>query len=93
MGLLLGIACVLTAYGPSLAIFLIALAPHAQHVLLAISTGFFYLTSILLSSILYYSTEVFRSSIAQIIYSVLLQELFRMAGVYDGRVVVLFGVV
>jgi hypothetical protein len=77
MGVLLGFACIFTAYGPAAAIFLIALAHKAQHVLLAISTGFFYLSAQLLASILYFSSPFLRSSIAQILYSVLFQELFR----------------
>lgn len=77
MGILLGVACVVCAYGPATGIFVVALASKAQHVLIAISTAFFYLAAILLSSILYFSTEHLRGSIAQISYSVFFQELAR----------------
>ncbi|KAK3809266.1 MAG: gamma-secretase subunit Aph-1 [Benniella sp.] len=70
--------CALTAYGPCLAIFFGSIAPNAQLVILMVSSAFFWLLSLLLASAIWFmaksSRETFTSTI---IYTVLLQEVFR----------------
>ncbi|KAL1936672.1 hypothetical protein VTP01DRAFT_806 [Rhizomucor pusillus] len=67
--------CLLVAYGPVLSIFFLYIGRNAQHVLLMVSSAFFCLIAILLSSVIWYFTRT-RSAIS-IIYGVLIQELFR----------------
>ncbi|KAL1915664.1 uncharacterized protein VTP21DRAFT_6423 [Calcarisporiella thermophila] len=70
--------CLLTAYGPSLVLFFAYLARNAQLVLLVVSSAFFWLISILLSSVLWFAIVPARQlHPLTIAYSVLLQELFR----------------
>ncbi|KAF9922247.1 gamma secretase complex protein [Linnemannia zychae] len=70
--------CAFTAYGPSLAIFFGGIAPNAQLVILMVSSAFFWLISVLLASAIWFiasnSRNIFHITI---IYTVLLQELFR----------------
>ncbi|KAI8363132.1 gamma-secretase subunit Aph-1 [Mortierella sp. GBAus27b] len=70
--------CALTAYGPCLAIFFGSIAPNAQLVILMVSSAFFWLISLLLASAIWFmaknSQQTYTSTI---IYTVLLQELFR----------------
>ncbi|OAQ33881.1 Aph-1 [Linnemannia elongata AG-77] len=70
--------CAFTAYGPSLAIFFGSIAPNAQLVILMVSSAFFWLISVLLASAIWYMASDSRNTFpVTIIYTVLLQELFR----------------
>ncbi|KAG0214123.1 gamma secretase complex protein [Mortierella sp. GBA30] len=70
--------CALTAYGPSLAIFFGCVAPNAQLVILTVSSAFFWLLSLLLASAIWFiAKDSQQTYTTTIIYSVLLQELFR----------------
>ncbi|KAF9988933.1 gamma secretase complex protein [Mortierella antarctica] len=70
--------CALTAYGPSLAIFFGCIAPNAQLVILMVSSAFFWLLSLLLASAIWFIAKSSQHTYTStIIYTVLLQELFR----------------
>ncbi|KAG0362747.1 gamma secretase complex protein [Podila minutissima] len=78
MTLLTFFGCALTAYGPSLAIFFGHIAPNAQLVILMVSSAFFWLISLLLASAIWFMASSSRLTFTStIIYTVLLQELFR----------------
>ncbi|GBC07350.1 hypothetical protein RclHR1_00740033 [Rhizophagus clarus] len=78
MTLLTFFGCALTAFGPSLALFFLTIAKDAQLVILMISSAFFWLISILVaSSIWFFSKSDATENPITILYSVLLQELFR----------------
>ncbi|RUS31427.1 Aph-1 protein-domain-containing protein [Jimgerdemannia flammicorona] len=78
MTLLSFFGCGLIAFGPSLAIFFLYVARNAQLVLLAVSSAFFWLVSILIASAIWYVAKPAQDNNAiTIVYSVLLQELFR----------------
>jgi anterior pharynx defective protein 1 len=78
MTLLTFFGCALTAYGPSLAIFFGYIAPNAQLVILMVSSAFFWLISLLLASAIWFLATNSRNTFTStIIYTVLLQELFR----------------
>ncbi|OZJ01834.1 hypothetical protein BZG36_04788 [Bifiguratus adelaidae] len=71
-------ACLFTAYGPALAIFFLYIARDAQLVLLMLSSAFFWLIAILLSSVIWYLAKSVQSqNYVTIIFTVLLQEVFR----------------
>ncbi|KAG0361186.1 gamma-secretase subunit Aph-1 [Gamsiella multidivaricata] len=70
--------CALTAYGPSLAIFFGCIASNAQLVILMVSSAFFWLLSLLLASAIWFiAKDSQHTYTSTIIYTVLLQELFR----------------
>ncbi|KAF0455824.1 gamma-secretase subunit Aph-1 [Gigaspora margarita] len=78
MTLLTFFGCGLTAYGPALSIFFLHVAKDAQLVLLMVSSAFFWLISILLSSIIWYLIKpIYPKNELTILYSVILQEIFR----------------
>ncbi|CAI2161776.1 19391_t:CDS:2 [Funneliformis geosporum] len=78
MTLLTFFGCALTAYGPPLAIFFLTIAKDAQLVILMVSSAFFWLISILAASSIWFIAKPARTENAiTILYSVLLQELFR----------------
>ncbi|KAF8938123.1 gamma-secretase subunit Aph-1 [Dissophora ornata] len=78
MTLLTFFGCTLTAYGPSLAIFFGFVAPNPQLVILMVSSAFFWLLSLLLASAIWFiATNSRNTYTSTIIYTVLLQELFR----------------
>ena len=78
MTLLTFFGCAFTAYGPSLAIFFGYIAPNAQLVILMVSSAFFWLLSLLLASAIWFLATNSRNTFTTtIIYTVLLQELFR----------------
>ncbi|KAF9359941.1 gamma secretase complex protein [Mortierella sp. AD094] len=78
MTLLTFFGCALTAYGPGLAIFFGCIAPNAQHVLLMVSSAFFWLLSLLIASAVWFLAKSSQDRYAlTIIYTVLLQEVFR----------------
>ncbi|KAI1319989.1 gamma secretase complex protein [Mortierella claussenii] len=78
MTLLTFFGCALTAYGPGLTIFFGCIAPNAQLVILMVSSAFFWLLSLLLASVIWFlATGSRQTYTSTIIYTVLLQELFR----------------
>ncbi|KAG0268410.1 gamma secretase complex protein [Linnemannia exigua] len=78
MTLITFFGCAFTAYGPSLAIFFGSIAPNAQLVILMVSSAFFWLISVLLASAIWFMASNSRETFpVTIIYTVLLQELFR----------------
>ncbi|KAK9762645.1 hypothetical protein K7432_011425 [Basidiobolus ranarum] len=79
MGWLSFIGCMLTAYGPPSCIFILYVARNAQLVLLMMTSAFFWLISILFTSLIWYVAKPAQSNHAvTIFYSVLLQESFRV---------------
>ncbi|KAF9905999.1 gamma secretase complex protein [Lobosporangium transversale] len=78
MTLLTFFGCALTAYGPGLAIFFGCVAPNAQLVILMVSSMFFWLLSLLLASAIWFlATNSRQTYTSTIIYTILLQEMFR----------------
>ncbi|CAG8459390.1 7609_t:CDS:2 [Funneliformis caledonium] len=78
MTLLTFFGCALTAYGPPLAIFFLTIAKDAQLVILMVSSAFFWLISILAASSIWFIAKSARTiDVITVLYSVLLQELFR----------------
>ncbi|KAI8356577.1 gamma-secretase subunit Aph-1 [Choanephora cucurbitarum] len=78
MTLLSFFGCLFLAYGPILSIFFLYIAPNAQYVLLMVSSAFFCLIALLISSVIWYlakSTQTIHY--VSIAYSVAIQELFR----------------
>lgn len=76
MGILIGTSGIILGFAPSIIGFLMFLQ-EPEHLLIAIATAFFYLISVLISSIFFFSESSFRIASVKIIYSVLFQELFR----------------
>ncbi|KAJ3119428.1 anterior pharynx defective 1 [Nowakowskiella sp. JEL0407] len=74
MGLLSFVGLFLAAYGPALALFFLVLAKNPQSVLLSLTSAFFWLISILLSSLVWFA---WKSVYSTILVSVFFQELFR----------------
>ncbi|KAI9208904.1 gamma-secretase subunit Aph-1 [Polychytrium aggregatum] len=77
MSLLSFFGCALTAYGPALAVFLVYVARSSQLVILFISSAFFWLLSILVSSSICYAVGTSINFHITIGVSVIVQELFR----------------
>ncbi|KAI8081888.1 gamma-secretase subunit Aph-1 [Gilbertella persicaria] len=78
MSLLTFFGCLFLAYGPILSIFFLYIAPNAQYVLLMVSSAFFCLISLLLSSVIWYLAKSTQQlHFVSIGYSVAIQELFR----------------
>ncbi|KAG2190834.1 hypothetical protein INT46_004076 [Mucor plumbeus] len=70
--------CFLLAYGPILSIFFLYIAPNAQYVLLMVSSAFFCLIALLLSSVIWYFAKSAQSMhFVSITYSVAIQEICR----------------
>jgi len=70
--------CALTAYGPALSLFLITIASDPVKIIILILSAFFWLLSLLLSSILWKIVGTFSDEIAiGLVFSVLFQETFR----------------
>ncbi|TPX70588.1 hypothetical protein SpCBS45565_g01659 [Spizellomyces sp. 'palustris'] len=68
----------LTAYGPALAVFLLYVARNAQLVILLMTSAFFWLLSILFSSVFWYIIKPLQNvPVGTIFVAVTLQELFR----------------
>jgi anterior pharynx defective protein 1 len=75
MTLLMFIGCSLVAFGPALALFIMFISKSGQLVVLMIGSSFFWLVSILVSSIVWYIFVPLRTYFAFIIpFAVLLQE-------------------
>jgi anterior pharynx defective protein 1 len=70
--------CVFIAFGPPLAMFCLSVAKNPIRVIILISAAFFWLVSLLLSSILWFAVYPLRDHLAfGVVFSVLFQELFR----------------
>lgn len=70
--------CLLIAYGPILSVFFLYIAPNAQYVLLMVSSAFFCLIALLLSSIIWYFAKATQNiHYVSITYSVAIQEICR----------------
>ncbi|CAO3679502.1 unnamed protein product [Rhizopus stolonifer] len=67
--------CLFFAYGPILSIFFLTIAPNAQYVLLTVSSAFFCLVALLISSVIWYFSKT--NNYFTIIYSVAIQEICR----------------
>ncbi|KAG1663851.1 Gamma-secretase subunit Aph-1b [Nymphon striatum] len=72
--------CAFIAFGPPLALFLITIARDPIRIIILISGAFFWLLSLLISSLLWYAVVPLRSQLAfGVVFSVIFQELFRFA--------------
>lgn len=72
--------CIFIAFGPATVIFLIAVARDHFHVIIMISSAFFWLLSLLISSIWWTIVSPLKTQLAfGVAFSVLFQELFRYA--------------
>lgn len=72
--------CILIAFGPASVLFLVAVARDHFHVVIMISSAFFWLISLLLSSILWTVVSPLKSELAfGATFSVIFQELLRLA--------------
>ncbi|XP_028399771.1 gamma-secretase subunit Aph-1-like [Dendronephthya gigantea] len=72
--------CILIAFGPAAVIFLVAVARDHFHVIIMISSAFFWLLSLLLSSIWWTIVSPLKKDLAfGVAFSVLFQELLRYA--------------
>ncbi|XP_014770898.1 gamma-secretase subunit Aph-1 [Octopus bimaculoides] len=77
--------CTFIAFGPPLAMFIFTIAPDPLRVIVLIASGFFWLLSLLFSSILWFAAKEIMSGanklreslIIGLVFSVLFQELFR----------------
>ena len=71
--------CALTAYGPALALFALTIANDPVKIIILILSAFFWLLSLLLSSVLWFAVVPLRDKLAfGLVFSVLFQELFRL---------------
>jgi len=72
--------CAFTAFGPFVAMFWLTISKDAQLVIVLIASAFFWLLSLLLSSILWLVASPLKDELAfGVTFSVLFQELFRLA--------------
>uniref|UniRef100_A0A0B6Y6Q6 Gamma-secretase subunit Aph-1 n=1 Tax=Arion vulgaris TaxID=1028688 RepID=A0A0B6Y6Q6_9EUPU len=70
--------CTFIAFGLPFALFIFTIARDPMRVILFIASGFFWLLSLLISSILWYAVVPLRDKLAfGLVFSVLFQELFR----------------
>jgi len=70
--------CFLTAYGPAIALFFLTVAKDPVRVIILILSAFFWLLSLLLSSIWWFAVVPLRDQLAfGLVFSVLFQEAFR----------------
>jgi len=75
-------SCALTAYSPALALFVVTIAKDPVRVIILILSAFFYLLSLLFSSILWSAVVPLREKLAfGLVFSIFFQELFRF-GIY-----------
>jgi anterior pharynx defective protein 1 len=71
--------CALAAYGPALALFTLTIANDPVKIIILILSAFFWLLSLLLSSVLWFAVVPLRDKLAfGLVFSVLFQELFRL---------------
>lgn len=70
--------CALLAFGPPLAMFTFTIAIEPIRIIILTASAFFWLISLLLSSIVWYAIVPLRSYLSiGLIYSVVFQEIFR----------------
>ncbi|XP_045176426.1 gamma-secretase subunit Aph-1-like isoform X2 [Mercenaria mercenaria] len=70
--------CTFIAFGPPFGLFVFTIARDPLRVIVLITSGFFWLLSLLLSSILWYAVVPLRDKLAfGLVFSVIFQELFR----------------
>lgn len=80
MTLMVFFGCAFIAFGPALALFSLTVAKDAQQVIVLIASAFFWLLSLLLSSIWWTVVSPLKKHLAfGIAFSVIFQELFRLA--------------
>lgn len=71
--------CALTAYGPALAMFILTIAHDPVRVIILILSAFFWLLSLLVSSLLWFAVVPLKETLAfGLVFSVLFQETFRV---------------
>jgi len=71
--------CTFLAFGPPLAMFAITISKDPIRIIIMIASAFFWLVSLLLSSILWFVVVPLRSTLVfGLVFSVLFQELFRL---------------
>lgn len=71
--------CAFTAYGPVLAMFVLTIAHDPVRVIILILSAFFWLLSLLLSSLLWFAVVPLKETLAfGLVFSVLFQETFRV---------------
>jgi len=76
------ISCALTAYSPALALFTVTIAKDPVRVIILILSAFFWLLSLLFSSILWSAVVPLKQKLAfGLVFSIFFQELFRF-GIY-----------
>merc|ERR1719370_346364 len=70
--------CTFIAFGPAFSMFVLTVASDAQQVIVLISSAFFWLISLLVSSIVWTVVTPLKQYLAfSLVFSVLFQELFR----------------
>lgn len=80
MTLMVFFGCAFIAFGPALALFSLTVAKDAEQVIVLIASAFFWLLSLLLSSIWWTVVSPLKKHLAfGIAFSVIFQELFRLA--------------
>jgi len=73
------LGCALTAYGPAVAMFVLTIAHDPVRVIILILSAFFWLLSLLLSSLLWFAVIPLKETLAfGLVFSVLFQETFRV---------------
>ncbi|XP_015750176.1 PREDICTED: gamma-secretase subunit Aph-1-like [Acropora digitifera] len=80
MTLMVFFGCTFIAFGPAFALFSLTVAKDAEQVIVLIASAFFWLLSLLLSSIWWTVVSPLKKQLAfGMAFSVLFQELFRLA--------------
>eukprot|EP00112_Aurelia_sp_Birch-Aquarium-sp1_P015766 Seg352.2 transcript_id=Seg352.2/GoldUCD/mRNA.D3Y31 product="Gamma-secretase subunit APH-1A" protein_id=Seg352.2/GoldUCD/D3Y31 len=80
MTALMFIGCTFLGFGPALALFVLTVAPDAQQVIVIITSAFFWLLALFVSSVLWIAVVPLKSYLVfGVTFSVLFQELFRLA--------------
>lgn len=70
--------CAFLAFGPPLAMFTLTVSSEPMRIIILIASAFFWLISLLLSSILWYAVVPLQNDLAfGLVFSVLFQEAFR----------------
>ena len=70
--------CLLLAFGPPLAMFVLTIAKDPVRIIVLITSSFFWLVSLLLSALLWYAVVPLKQHLEfALVFSVLIQEIFR----------------
>jgi gamma-secretase subunit APH-1 len=78
MGLVEFFGCLLLAFGPPASMFILTVANDPVRVIVLMTSAFFWLISLLLSSLLWYAVVPLRDKLAfALVFSVIFQEAFR----------------